>query len=95
MMLALKMGISYAIPDTPAWVEKEMAKIEYRRRELEKAAANSSQNNSAPVSTANSFDVPEDVAPAATPTPSKESGANGNGSAADGNGSPAVSRSTR
>ena len=93
MMLALKMGISYAIPDTPAWVEKEMAKIEYRRRELEKAAANSSQNNSAPVSTANSFDVPEDVAPAATPTPSK-SGTNGNGSA-DGNGSPAVSRSTR
>ena len=92
MMLALKMGISYAIPDTPAWVEKEMAKIEYRRRELEKAAANSSQNNSAPVSTANSFDVPEDVAPA-TPTPSK-SGTNGNGSA-DGNGSPAVSRSTR
>ena len=90
MMLALKMGISYAIPDTPAWVEKEMAKIEYRRRELEKAAANSSQNNSAPVSTANSFDVPED----ATPTPSKESGTNGNGSA-DGNGSPAVSRSTR
>ena len=92
MMLALKMGISYAIPDTPAWVEKEMAKIEYRRRELEKAAANSSQNNSAPVSTANSFDGPEDVAPA-TPTPSK-SGTNGNGSA-DGNGSPAVSRSTR
>ena len=38
MMLALKMGISYAIPDTPAWVEKEMAKIEYRRRELEKAS---------------------------------------------------------
>ena len=92
MMLALKMGISYAIPDTPAWVEKEMAKIEYRRRELEKAAANSSQNNSAPVSTANSFDVPEDVTPA-DPTPSK-SGTNRNGSA-DGNGSPAVSRSTR
>ena len=94
-MLALKMGISYAIPDTPAWVEKEMAKLEYRRRELEKAAANSSQNNSAPVSTANSFDVPEDVTATSTtnPTPSK-SGTNGNGSA-NGNESPALSRSTR
>ena len=38
-MLALKLAIAYAIPDVPGWVEVEMAKVEFRRRELEKAAA--------------------------------------------------------
>ena len=46
-MLALKMGIAYAIPDTPAWVEKEMAKIEYRRRELEKSIGGSTCSSTA------------------------------------------------
>ena len=36
MLLAVKFFISYAIPDTPHWVATEMAKIEYRRREIEK-----------------------------------------------------------
>ena len=35
-MLLLKLTIAYAIPDVPAWVAKEMAKIEYKRREIEK-----------------------------------------------------------
>ena len=35
-MILLKVAIAYAIPDTPVWVETEMAKIEYRRRETEK-----------------------------------------------------------
>lgn len=38
--MMLKVGIAYAIPDVPAWVEKEMAKIEYRRREAEKSISN-------------------------------------------------------
>ena len=63
-MLALKMGIAYAIPDTPVWVEKEMAKIEYKRRELEKSVAvsNSSFGSSPPTpagSLANSMDTEE------------------------------------
>ena len=36
VLLAVKFFISYAIPDTPHWVATEMAKIEYRRREIEK-----------------------------------------------------------
>ena len=36
IMILLKVAIAYAIPDTPVWVETEMAKIEYRRRETEK-----------------------------------------------------------
>ena len=36
-MILLKVAIAYAIPDTPVWVETEMAKIEYRRRETEKS----------------------------------------------------------
>ena len=35
-MLLLKVAIAYAIPDIPRWVAAEMAKIEYRRREVEK-----------------------------------------------------------
>ena len=36
-MILLKVAIAYAIPDVPIWVETEMAKIEYRRRETEKS----------------------------------------------------------
>ena len=36
VMILLKVAIAYAIPDVPVWVETEMAKIEYRRRETEK-----------------------------------------------------------
>jgi len=36
IMILLKVAIAYAIPDVPVWVETEMAKIEYRRRETEK-----------------------------------------------------------
>ena len=36
VLLAVKFLISYAIPDTPHWVATEMAKIEFRRREIEK-----------------------------------------------------------
>ncbi|XP_071516788.1 anoctamin-10 isoform X3 [Panulirus ornatus] len=32
-MIALKYGISYAIPDIPEWVATEMAKVEFQRRE--------------------------------------------------------------
>ncbi|XP_063887556.1 anoctamin-8-like isoform X4 [Scylla paramamosain] len=32
-MIALKYGISYAIPDIPDWVATEMAKVEFQRRE--------------------------------------------------------------
>ena len=35
-MFVLKALIAYAIPDIPAWVATEMAKVEYRRREIEK-----------------------------------------------------------
>ncbi len=35
-MLILKGLIAYAIPDIPSWVAKEMAKIEYKRRQIEK-----------------------------------------------------------
>ncbi len=38
-MLMLKLLISYAIPDIPSWVATEMAKIEYHRREIEKASS--------------------------------------------------------
>jgi hypothetical protein len=38
-MLMLKLLISYAIPDIPSWVETEMAKIEFHRREIEKASS--------------------------------------------------------
>ena len=38
-MLLLKVAIAYVIPDTPVWVEMEMAKIEYRRREMEKMSS--------------------------------------------------------
>ena len=30
------MLVAFAIPDTPHWVETEMAKIEFKRREIEK-----------------------------------------------------------
>ena len=52
-MLVIKGFIAYAIPDVPHWVAVEMAKIEFRRREIEKdssstlllaAAASSSAN---------------------------------------------------
>ncbi|XP_042202982.1 anoctamin-8-like isoform X2 [Homarus americanus] len=32
-MIALKYGISYAIPDIPEWIATEMAKVEFQRRE--------------------------------------------------------------
>ena len=35
----LKLLISYAIPDIPSWVATEMAKIEFHRREIEKASS--------------------------------------------------------
>ena len=35
----LKLLISYAIPDIPSWVATEMAKIEFHRREIEKATS--------------------------------------------------------
>ena len=38
-MMMLKLMISYAIPDIPSWVETEMAKIEFHRREIEKASS--------------------------------------------------------
>ena len=38
LMLAMKGLIAYAIPDTPQWVATEMAKIEYKRREIEKSS---------------------------------------------------------
>ena len=38
-MLMLKLLISYAIPDIPSWVATEMAKIEFHRREIEKATS--------------------------------------------------------
>ena len=38
-MIILKLLISYAIPDVPSWVATEMAKIEFHRREIEKAAS--------------------------------------------------------
>lgn len=37
MVLAIKFAVSYAIPDIPEWVEDEIAKVEYKRREAEKA----------------------------------------------------------
>ena len=37
-MILLKVLIAYAIPDIPRWVATEMAKIEYKRREIEKGA---------------------------------------------------------
>ena len=39
LMLMLKLLISYAIPDIPSWVATEMAKIEFHRREIEKASS--------------------------------------------------------
>ncbi|CAL4077774.1 unnamed protein product, partial [Meganyctiphanes norvegica] len=33
IMIAVKYGISYAIPDIPEWVAKEMAKVKFQRRE--------------------------------------------------------------
>ena len=39
MMLLLKSWIAFAIPDIPSWVATEMAKIEWRRREMEKSSS--------------------------------------------------------
>ncbi|XP_066983776.1 anoctamin-10-like isoform X2 [Macrobrachium rosenbergii] len=44
-MIALKYGISYAIPDIPDWVATEMAKVEFQRRE---ALRRLSSSNSPP-----------------------------------------------
>ena len=38
-MLFAKAAIAEIIPDIPDWVETEMAKIEYRRRQMEKMPA--------------------------------------------------------
>ncbi|XP_035660381.1 anoctamin-8-like [Branchiostoma floridae] len=35
-VIALKFIMSYAIPDIPEWVEKEMAKVEFKRRQAHK-----------------------------------------------------------
>ncbi|XP_019619583.1 PREDICTED: anoctamin-8-like isoform X1 [Branchiostoma belcheri] len=35
-LIALKFILSYAIPDIPEWVEKEMAKVEFKRRQAHK-----------------------------------------------------------
>ena len=35
--MAIKFAVSYAIPDIPEWVEDEIAKVEFKRREAEKA----------------------------------------------------------
>ena len=32
-MLLLKFGISFAIPDIPAWIATELAKIDFKRRQ--------------------------------------------------------------
>lgn len=37
VVLAIKFAVSYAIPDIPEWVEDEIAKVEHKRREAEKA----------------------------------------------------------
>merc|ERR1739844_372571 len=39
LMLLLKSWIAFAIPDIPSWVATEMAKIEWRRREMEKSSS--------------------------------------------------------
>ncbi|XP_053629795.2 anoctamin-10 isoform X2 [Cherax quadricarinatus] len=44
-MIALKYGISYAIPDIPEWIATEMAKVEFQRRE---ALRRLSSSNSPP-----------------------------------------------
>lgn len=51
VMLLLKVWISYAIPDIPSWVAKEMAKIEWKRREAEKITSSFS------FSTANTISI--------------------------------------
>jgi len=50
-MLALKVAIATAIPDVPSWVAKEMAKIEYKRREIEKERSISVDSADASVQT--------------------------------------------
>jgi len=47
LMLALKVAIACAIPDVPSWVATEMAKIEYKRREIEKGGLASLGGSSA------------------------------------------------
>ncbi|XP_074651882.1 anoctamin-8-like [Tubulanus polymorphus] len=50
LVLAMKCGIAYAIPDIPHWVEQEMAKWEFRRREafkrIQKKNSDRSQSHS-------------------------------------------------
>lgn len=55
-MLGLKVLIAYAIPDIPSWVATEMAKIEYNRREIEKASSLALIHSSGP-SAANSIET--------------------------------------
>ncbi|CAB3988342.1 anoctamin-8-like isoform X1 [Paramuricea clavata] len=45
VVLAVKFAVSYAIPDIPEWVEDEIAKVEYKRREAEKAEKLAQRNN--------------------------------------------------
>ena len=40
VILALKLGIAYAIPDVPQWVAEEKARLEYHRREAFKVGEN-------------------------------------------------------
>jgi len=55
-MLGLKVLIAYAIPDIPHWVATEIAKIEYNRREIEKASSMALLHSGGP-STANSIET--------------------------------------
>ena len=46
VLLLLKLLLSYAIPDTPAWLQTEIAKIEFNRRELHKRSLSFSRQTS-------------------------------------------------
>ncbi len=56
-MLGLKLAIAYAIPDMPSWVAKEMAKIEHRRREVEKRSVTSFFHQTSTASSMSSEDA--------------------------------------
>ncbi|PIK54087.1 putative anoctamin-8-like isoform X2 [Apostichopus japonicus] len=45
IILALKLGISIAIPDTPYWVQTELAKLEYKRRQALKKMEQETRDN--------------------------------------------------
>jgi len=55
-MLGLKVLIAYAISDIPHWVTTEIAKIDYNRREIEKASSMALLHSGVP-STTNSIET--------------------------------------